>query len=232
MPSIPAKTADPGVVEVTVAKEQLGWVRDLPQPLSGHLEHADLVGGAEPVLDSSQDTERVAAVALEVEDCVDHVLDHLGSGDLALFGDMADEHQCAALRFGEANQRLRCGANLAYGAGGCFERLGPKRLDGIDDDQIGPPTLGKRGQDVGQVGFRGERHRRSCQPEPFGPQTHLRDGFLTREVDDALTRCAERRCDLQQQCRFTDSRLAADEQGGTGHDPAAGYAIELRDAGR
>src|SRR5690606_15242914 len=129
---------------VTVAKEQLGWVRDLPQPLSGHLEHADLVGGAEPVLDSSQDTERVAAVPLEVEDRVDHVLDHLGSGDLALFGDMADEHQCAALRFGEANQRLRCGANLAYGAGGCFERLGPKRLDGIDDDQIGPPTLGKR----------------------------------------------------------------------------------------
>src|SRR6185312_7322966 len=40
-----------------------------------HLEDADLVGGPEAVLGAAQDAERVAALAFEGEDGVDHMLD-------------------------------------------------------------------------------------------------------------------------------------------------------------
>ena len=40
---------------LAVAKEQLGRIGDLAQALGRHLEHADLVGGAEAVLDGAQD---------------------------------------------------------------------------------------------------------------------------------------------------------------------------------
>ena len=98
VPSTPAKTAEPGLDAVTVAEEQLGRVGHLAQAFGCHLEHADLVGGAEAVLDGAQDAEGVAAVAFEVEHGVDHVLDHLRAGDLAVLGDVADEQQGAALR--------------------------------------------------------------------------------------------------------------------------------------
>ena len=91
VPSTPANTAEPGVEADPVAQEQLGGVGDLAQALGRHLEHADLVGRAEAVLGRAQDAERVAAVALEIEHGVDHVLDHLGAGDLAVLGDVADE---------------------------------------------------------------------------------------------------------------------------------------------
>ena len=94
---MPANTAEPGVEAVAVAEEQLGGVGDLAQASRRHLEHADLVGGAEPVLGRAQDAEGVAAVALEIEHGVDHVLDHLGAGDLPVLGDVADQHEGDAL---------------------------------------------------------------------------------------------------------------------------------------
>jgi hypothetical protein len=49
----------------------------------GHLEDADLVGGAEAVLHRAQDAELVAALALEIQRRIDHVLQHAGAGDRA-----------------------------------------------------------------------------------------------------------------------------------------------------
>ena len=46
----------------------------------------------------------VAAVALEIEHGVDHVLDHLGAGDLPVLGDVADQDQRRALRLGVADR--------------------------------------------------------------------------------------------------------------------------------
>jgi hypothetical protein len=40
----------------------------------------------------------VAAFALEIEHRVDHVLDHARAGDLAVLGDVADEHDRGARR--------------------------------------------------------------------------------------------------------------------------------------
>ena len=71
-----------GRAEIALGQEQLGRVCNLAQTPAGHLEHADLVGRAEPVLDRAQDAELVRALALEREHRVDHVLDHARAGDL------------------------------------------------------------------------------------------------------------------------------------------------------
>ena len=84
VPSTPAKTAEPEAWRAALRQEQRRGVRHLGQPRAGHLEDADLVGRAEAVLHRAQDAELVAALALEVEHGVDHVLDHARAGDLAL----------------------------------------------------------------------------------------------------------------------------------------------------
>ena len=51
------------------------------RPVVGHLEQAEVVGGAEAVLDRTQQPERVVTVALERQHRVDEVLEHPGPGE-------------------------------------------------------------------------------------------------------------------------------------------------------
>ena len=106
VPSMPANTAAPPwrrglfarlvrllrIADRAVGEEQGRRVRHLGEPAVAHLEHADLVGRAEAVLDGAQDAELVAALALEIEHRVDHVLEHARAGDQPFLGDMADQH--------------------------------------------------------------------------------------------------------------------------------------------
>ena len=229
---MPANTAAPGVDACAIAEKQLGRIGDLAQALGHHLEHADLVGGAEAVLHRAQDAVGVPAVPFEIQHGVDHVLDHLGAGDLSVLGHVADEQQRAADVLGVADQRLRGGAHLAHRAGRRLDRFGPQRLDGIDDDEIGRRSGFERRQDVRQAGFAGERDRRIRQAEALGAQAHLRRRFLAGKIDGAPAGARQRRRELQQQRRFADARLAADEQRRSRDDAAAGDAVELADAGR
>jgi hypothetical protein len=59
-----ANTAVPGA-KVALGQEQRRRVCHLLQAAAGHLEHADLVGRSEPVLDGTQDPEQMRAFALE-----------------------------------------------------------------------------------------------------------------------------------------------------------------------
>ena len=74
-PSIPANTAAPDA-GLALGEKQGRRIGHLDQAALGHLEHADLVGRAEPVLDRAQDAELMAALAFEVDHGVDHVLEH------------------------------------------------------------------------------------------------------------------------------------------------------------
>ena len=101
---------------VALAEEQFRGIGDLAQAVIRHLEDADLVGRAETVLDRAQDAILVAAIAFEIEHRIDHVLDDARAGDLAILGDMADQHHGGALLLGIADQRLSRGAHLRHGA--------------------------------------------------------------------------------------------------------------------
>ena len=132
VPSMPANTQAPETWPRRSPEEQGRGVGDLRQAAVGHLEHADLVGRAEAVLDGAQDAELVAALALEVEHGVDHVLEHARAGDGAVLGDVADQQDGDAAALGERDQRLRRGAHLGDRAGRAVDRVEPHGLDRID----------------------------------------------------------------------------------------------------
>ena len=100
-------TAAPGAFSpIALAKEKLRRVVTGRRPSAAHLERADLAGRAEAVLDRAQQAVMLGAVALEIQDRIDHVLDHLRAGDLAVLGDMANEEHGAAGALGMCNERL------------------------------------------------------------------------------------------------------------------------------
>ena len=93
--------------------------------------------------------------------------------------------------------------------------------------------LFQRGDDVFDVGGRGQIDRRRFQPQPAGADFDLIGRLFARnvvafrpfgQVGDAGT-------DLQQQSRFADTGIAADQNDRTGHQPAAANAVKLADVG-
>ena len=141
-----------------------------------------------------------------------------------------------AAPLGEADQLLRRAAHLADRAGRAVERVEIHRLDRIDDDEIRARrprssaatmsrTLLAAASRTGALG----------DAEPLGAQPHLIDRLLAGDVGArraaALPR-GERRGGLQQQGRFADARIAADQDRRAGHEAAAADAVELGDAGQ
>ena len=163
-------------------EEQCGGVFDLDQAAIGHLEHADLVGRPEPVLDRAQHAELMAALALEIKHRVDHVLEHTRARDGAVLGDVADENHAEPAALGEADQLLGAGADLGHRAGRRFQRIHEHGLDGIDHHHAGRRARLQGRHDVAHAGRGGQPDRRLAQPQPVRPQAHLVDRFLAGDV--------------------------------------------------
>src|SRR3546814_2002378 len=88
----------PGHGLVAMGEEKRGRIGDLGQPFGRHCEDADLVGAAETVLHRPQHAILVAALALEIENGVDHVLQHARACDLSVLGDMRSEEHTSELQ--------------------------------------------------------------------------------------------------------------------------------------
>ena len=188
-------------------------VGDFRQPRPFHREHADLVGPAEAVLERAQDAILVAALALEAEHRVDHMLEHARPGDRAVLGDVADQHHRGAALLGEADQLLRRGADLA-------DR--PRRAL----DQVANASSGSNRSPAAPAAARCRRVVRmsrtevaaaswtgaSAEPEPHRAQPHLVGRFLARDIDDALPverQLAPRPGAAGSTCRSPDRRRPA-----------------------
>jgi len=170
------------------------------------------------------------ALALEGEHRVDHVLDHARAGDLPVLGDVPDQDQRRARALGEADQRRGGAAHLRHRAGRGFDRVGPHGLDRVDDHQARCVAVGEGGDNVLDRGLGGELDLRIRKLEPLGAQPHLRHRLLARYVDRAMARARELGRDLEQQRRFADARIAAEQQHRSAHQAAAGDTVELGDA--
>ena len=121
---------------MTFRQEQLRWVGNLDQSAIGHLEHADLVGRSEAVLHRAQDSELVPALAFEGQNGVDHVFQYLGAGNRPLLGDMPDQQQGETAAFGDADQLLRAGADLADRSRRAVQVVHVHGLDRVDHDDV------------------------------------------------------------------------------------------------
>ena len=65
----------------------------------------------------------MAALALEIEHAIDHVLDHAGACDLAILGDMADQDHAGARALGKGGQLIGGGPHLCDAAGRGLDRV-------------------------------------------------------------------------------------------------------------
>ena len=139
-----ATIAEPGDRLGVLRQEQRRRIGDALQAALGHREHAELVGGAEAVLDRAHEAEARMRVAFEVEHGVDDVLQHARAGDRALLGHVADEDDDDAALLGEARQLRRAFAHLRDAARRRRQRLGVDGLDRIDDDDLGRRRVDRR----------------------------------------------------------------------------------------
>ena len=223
----------------TLAQKQAAGVGHGGQSVAGHLVNADFVGRAEAVLDRAQNPERMAALALEVQDGVDHVLDHFGAGDRAFLGDVADEDNRRPPALGQPDQLLRRAAHLRHRARGGFERVQIHGLDGIDDQQIRRSRSVKGGQDIANGGPGSQLDRRIGGFQPFSAQPHLIDRFLAADVGHrhrrapvAVATARKLGRGLQQQGRLADPRVTANQQRRAGDQPAARHPVQFGISGR
>ncbi len=230
-PSTQHSTADPGALAGRSARNSCDGFGTALQARAGHLEHAQLADRAEPVLHRADDTVRVVLLALEIQHRVDDVLERLGSGEVAVLGDVADEERRDVLSLGGKQQLRRRLAHLPDAAGRRLELEREHRLDRVDDHERRPEP-GDLFEDPLEAGLGEDVERRALDAEALAARLDLVLGFFARAVEHRPDGLREVRRRLQQQRRLADARLAADQHERSRHDAAAEHAIELADAGR
>ena len=141
---------------------------------------------------------------------------------------MADDEGRDAVDLGHLHQATGALAHLADRAGGRFEGGGVDGLDRVDHEE-GRLEFSHPVEDRFQSGLGEEIKVFGLDSEALAAQFDLPGRFLGGDVEDwtALGETVDR---LQQQGRFADPGITADEDEGAGDDPAAEDAVELGDA--
>jgi hypothetical protein len=174
---------------------------------------------------------RVMPLALERQDGIDDVLEHLRSGEAAVLGDVADEDGGNVLALRGEQELCRRFAHLADAAGRRLELHREHGLHRVDDHERRPQP-GDLLEDALDAGLRQQVERRNADAEPVAAALDLMLRLLARGVQHRPDGAREMCRGLQQERRLADARLAAEENEGAGHDAAAEHAIELADAAR
>ncbi len=162
----------------------------------------------------------MAAIALEIQHRVDHVLEHARAGDAAFLGDVADQHEGEIVGLGGTDQLERAGAHLGHRARRTVDGIEPHRLDRIDDHQRGVPGPLQAGGDVADIDRGSQFDRGVGNTQATGAQADLLDGFLAGDVEHAFAGRGETGCHLEQKRGLADAGITADEHR-RGRDKAA-----------
>ena len=138
----------------------------------------------------------VAALALEIEHGIDHVLQHARARYGAVLGDMADQQQRRVSPPGDLDQRLGGGAHLRDRAGRRLKAVEMHGLDRIHHRHFAP--LGEGGRDVARRRGGRERNGRIRHAEAARPHGDLRDGLLAGDIEAVVAPGRQLRSGLQQ----------------------------------
>ena len=223
------RTAEPGAPSWRSARNRADGFGDGLQAGAGHLEDPEFADRAEAVLDRPNDPMRVVALPFEVQHRVHDVLEHLGTGQAAVLGDVADQHRRQVLPLGGEEQLRGRLANLADRARGRHELRGVHGLDRVDDQQGWLEALDFVEDALG-AGLCQKIERGLADSETLTPALHLVLGLLARAVEDRPRPLRELRRRLQQQGALAYAGFAAEEHEAARHQAAAEHAIELADA--
>ena len=217
-----------------LGEERPSRVGDLAEATIAHLEDADLIRRAEPVLRRAQQTDRGISVAVEGQHGIDQVLERFRPGNRPVLRHVPDKDDRDPVRLRQLHQPERGAADLADAAGRPVEVVDRRGLDGVDDQER---RHRRRRGDVPDPVDRGlGRDPDVCrgaveEPEPLCPEPDLRRGLLAGRVQDPVG--ADSRGDagrsLEEQRRLADPRLAADEDDRPRDEAPAQHPVELGD---
>ena len=196
-----------------------------------HGEDADLVDGAEAVLDGADQAKAGVRVAFEIQHRVHHVLQHARTGQRALFRHMADQHDGGAAGLGGTCEMRGALAHLRHRARRRGQLLRIHRLDGVDH-RDGRLVRRQRGEDFFQLDLGQHLHLRAVQPQAPCTQCDLGAAFLARHVEGFLAGALQRIERLQQQRGLADTGIAADQHHAAFDDATAQHAVQFVLAGR
>ena len=101
----------------------------------------------------------------------------------------------------------------------------------IDHDQARDLPFRQGGDDVFDRRLSRQLDGRIRKPRRSARRTNLSHRFLAGDIDRPVTGTRERGSRLDQQSRFSDARVAADQQDRTAHETAAGDTVELGNPG-
>ena len=116
-------------------------VLDLHQAAVAHLEHADLAGRAEAVLERAERPVGALALALEAEHAVHQVLEHARPRDRALLRHVTHEHHRRAALLGDAHEPPGDLAHLPDRPRRPRQRRVVEHLHRVDHAGVGPLGL-------------------------------------------------------------------------------------------
>ena len=214
---------------ISPAEEDSGRVAHFAQALLGHGEDAQLVHRAKAVFMAAQRAEAGVGIPVQQHRAVDTVLQHLRTGQRAVFGDVADHHNRHAASFSKARQ---IGRGFPYLGDAARRRLHVghmHHLDGVDHHQLRLFFIGDL-TDLLNAGFREHVQVGRWQPETMGAHRHLLQGLLPGDVQGfhPFRQFAE---GLQQQRRFARAGVAANQDRAARHHAAAQHAVKFFKAG-
>ena len=215
----------------SLGEKHLRRVRHFAKTRAGHLEHAQLAGRAEAILERTHDTMGVMPLAFEIEHRVDDVFQGFRAGEAAVFRDVAHEHNGNILSLRGEEQMRRHLAHLADAAGRRLKPSGKNRLYRVHDDERRLQALDLF-KNALEAGFGEQVKRRAIDGETLSAQFDLMLGFFAGAVENRPDAARHVRGHLQQQRRLADAGLAAKQHERSRHNAAAQHAIEFLNARR
>ncbi len=149
-----------------------------------------------------------------------------GTGERALFGHVAHEHEGHALELGEAHDEVGAGPHLAEAARSARPSGVGHGLDRIDDHECRARVAQRAGQS-GEVGGGQEHEPGGEGAEALGASPDLLGRLLGGHEQYPSAGAGHRRQDLEKQRRLPHPRFAAEQRHRARHQPAAQDPIEL-----
>ena len=175
----------------------------------------------EAVLDRPQQAQGVVAVALEGQHGVDHVLEHPGTGQGAVLGDVADEDgRQAPLPWPAATRRVGAAPDLGHRARGRRPASGSHTV-WIESttSTSGSTSLDRGRRSPGSEVSATSQSAGHQGAEPLGPHADLLGRLLGRHEQAPGPAGGQRGQGLEQQGRLADAGLAAEQGDRPGTSP-------------
>ena len=165
-------------------------------------------------------------LAVELQDHVDDMLEHLRSGQAALLRNMAHEEHGDALFFRHALEHCRSLAHLSQTARQPVDISRSHGLNGIDDHKLRADPLDLV-QDVRDVRLARDENALRQRFESLCAQPDLSGRFFARDVQNRTVHFGIAVGHLQEKRRLADAGLAAEQHDRARQNAPAQHPVEF-----